>query len=346
MSEKQERQNRKSKPRTPGSGNKNEDNKTGTRRNKGDQANPPPIIKTKSEKSLTKSEKGSKKRKKSRNHDVHGKKKEEKKKHSRSSRKSLYERIMLNFGFYVGHVQLRDPRAIEAAQALDLRQWHLRRLRAKFDQIDIDGSGNIDFDEFFEAIGEIRSPFTDKLFALIDVDKSGTIEFDEFVRVLATYCMFSKDEILRFCFECFDVDRSGTIDEKEFVELCKCVNNASPSFPNNFKNALEQFDVNEDGLIDYSEFVELDRRYPLVLFPAFRLQDMMQRKTLGERVWLQVIQNYQEVKRIEEYKAQHGGRAPPDPPLKAILKFVLPCFFHERVHISVGAEMENRHQLE
>jgi hypothetical protein len=46
------------------------------------------------------------------------------------------------------------------------------------------------------------------------------------------------------------------------------VNNANPSFPNNFKTALEQFDVNEDGLIDYSEFVELDRRYPLVLFPG------------------------------------------------------------------------------
>jgi hypothetical protein len=59
------------------------------------------------------------------------------------------------------------------------------------------------------------------------------------------------------------------------------VNNAAPAFPGNFKNALEQFDVNEDGLIDYSEFVELDRRYPLVLFPAYRLQDMMQRATLG-----------------------------------------------------------------
>jgi Ca2+-binding EF-hand superfamily protein len=187
-----------------------------SRRSRSDSA-PPPIIKTKSDKSLNKSEK---KRKKSRSHDM-SKKRDEKKKHSRTKHRSLYEKLMLSCGFYVGHVQLKDPRAIEAAQALDLKQWHLRRMKAKFDQIDIDGSGNIDFDEFFEAIGELRSPFTDKLFALIDVDKSGTIEFDEFVRVLATYCMFSKDEILRFCFECFDVDRSGTIDEKEFVELCK-----------------------------------------------------------------------------------------------------------------------------
>lgn len=58
-------------------------------------------------------------------------------------------------------------------------------------------------------------------FVSADLDGSGTIEFDEYVRVMATYCMFTKDEILRFCFECFDVDKSGTIDEKEFVELCK-----------------------------------------------------------------------------------------------------------------------------
>ena len=56
-----------------------------------------------------------------------------------------------------------------------------------------------------------------------DIDGSGGIEFEEYVRVMATYCMFTKDEILRFCFECFDVDGSGTIDEKEFIELCKLV---------------------------------------------------------------------------------------------------------------------------
>jgi hypothetical protein len=39
--------------------------------------------------------------------------------------------------------------------------------------------------------------------------------------------------------------------------------------------------VNEDGLIDYGEFLEIDRRYPLILFPAFRLQDVMQRNSLG-----------------------------------------------------------------
>lgn len=181
-------------------------------------------------------------------------------------------------------------------------------------------------------------------FVAVDLDGSGTIEFDEFVRVLATYCMFTKEEILRFCFECFDVDGSGAIDEKEFVELCRAINNAAPSFPGNFRKALEEFDVNEDGLIDYQEFVEIDRRYPLVLFPAFRLQDVMQRKTLGERIWVSVIEKYQESKRIAEYRQTHGGQAPPDPPMRAFLKAILPCFYHDHVHIKVGAVMEKKHR--
>eukprot|EP01038_Epipyxis_sp_PR26KG_P005503 gene5503-7618_t len=269
---------------------------------------------------------------------------EKKKKVGRAKKATAYEQLMRELGFTVGKVILKDPKAIEAAQALDLSQWHIQRLKARFDKIDIDGSGNIDYDEFFESVGELRSPFTDKLFALIDLDGSGTIEFDEYVRVMATYCMFSQDEILRFCFECFDVDRSGTIDEKEFIELCKTINNASPTFPSNFRRALEEFDVNDDGLIDYSEFLLIDKRYPLMLFPAFRLQDVMQRNSLGETVWVKVIENYRRRQAIEDYKAEHGGRLPPDSPLVALGKVFLPCFFREKVHISVGAEMEARHR--
>jgi len=38
---------------------------------------------------------------------------------------------------------------------------------------------------------------------------------------------------------------------------------------------------NDDGMIDFEEFQLMNRRYPLVLFPIFRLQDLLQKATLG-----------------------------------------------------------------
>lgn len=100
----------------------------------------------------------------------------------------------------------------------------------------------------------------------------------------------------------------------------------------------------QDGLIDYNEFVAVDRRYPLILFPAFRLQDALQKFSLGERTWVKIIENYYEQKRIEEYKATHGGKLPPEPAHKVFARAVCPCFFAERVHVKLGADMENRHR--
>lgn len=141
------------------------------------------------------------------------------------------KRVRKNFGLFKkiarffnggGEVPvLRDFKAVEAAEALNLTANQLRKLKMRFDDIDIDGSGSIDATEFFEALGEPKSPFTEAVFAIIDIDGSGMMEFDEFIRILATYCMYSQDEILRFCFEMFDKDGSGAIDEKELIELVK-----------------------------------------------------------------------------------------------------------------------------
>ena len=119
------------------------------------------------------------KKKKDRKKNQKAKKFKEEKKVVRKKKKSCVEQTLNGFGIGFGTVTLRDPRALEAAQALNLSQAHLQKLRIKFDRIDVDGSGNIDAEEFFEAVGEKRSPLTDRLFQLIDLDGSGTIEFDE-----------------------------------------------------------------------------------------------------------------------------------------------------------------------
>ena len=56
--------------------------------------------------------------------------------------------------------------------------------------------GEIDYDDFFEMIGDQRTPYADALFNLVDADGSGAIDFTEYIQVLSTYCMYSKDDIL------------------------------------------------------------------------------------------------------------------------------------------------------
>ena len=94
-------------------------------------------------------------------------------------------------------VKLQHPQAIKMTEALGLNQRHLRIMRDQFDDIDVDGSGNIDAVELFEAMGEVRSKITEELFAMMDMDGNARLDFDEYVAVALSYCMYTKDDILR-----------------------------------------------------------------------------------------------------------------------------------------------------
>ena len=196
------------------------------------------------------------------------------------------------------------------ADSIGLQQGELRKLCMIFQMIDYDESGEIDADEFMEFINEKKTPFTQHIFNLIDEDGSGEVDQNEFIGMMCLYCMYSKEQILRFTFDSFDDDKSGALDEDEFLEVAKSVNDASPMFPGNFQTALEEFDQNDDGLIDFDEFNILNRRYPLVLFPAFRLQDNMQKATLGEDGWAKVGRRVFKANYIAEYMKVHGGEMP------------------------------------
>jgi Ca2+-binding EF-hand superfamily protein len=177
----------------------------------------------------------------------------------------------------------------------------LRKLNKNFKKIDIDGSGSIDCSEFFRVMGEEQTPLTEELFKLVGAKKDDLIDFEDFVKLCATYCMFSQKDILRFCFDCFDSDSSGFIDENEYKHLCRTINNGSPTFPGNFENALEMFDTNDDGVIDFREFMELDKKYPMLIWPAFRLQENMQNITLGENAWVRVYERVQHCRHLKDF---------------------------------------------
>ena len=44
------------------------------------------------------------------------------------------------------------------------------KIKLRFDDIDIDQTGEIDYNEFLDDIDETRSPFVDAVFRLVDVN--------------------------------------------------------------------------------------------------------------------------------------------------------------------------------
>ena len=134
----------------------------------------------------------------------------------------------------------------------------------RFDQIDLDNSGEIDQEEFFDFVNDKMTEFTSGLFSAFDLDGNGLIDFDEWVMVCSAFCLYSKEEILIHVNTFTRTAR--TIDEDEFLALAKAVADGSPLFPN-FAWRL-QFDSNDDGLIDRGEFRELNKKFPMILFPA------------------------------------------------------------------------------
>lgn len=241
------------------------------------------------------------------------------------------------------------PSVFELINKFQLSQTHINKLNAIFDNLDVDQAGLISIQELLEHIKTKRSPFIDEVFKRLGSTNSGNsdgnnsnknsssyirkVSVEDFIIVTVRYCMFSRNEILRFCFECFDTDDSGTINEQEYISILKSVNAAEPAFPGNYNRALELFDADHDGFIGYRDFVSMASKFPIILFPAFDLQQKMQQYTLGESAWLQASKTYATKLSIEEYKASHGGLEPPMSRFQSLVQFFRNLFVPNRVSL-------------
>ncbi|CAE7228529.1 CNB1 [Symbiodinium sp. KB8] len=171
--------------------------------------------------------------------------------------------------------------------------------------MDKDGTGVVDLDEFYRFFKLERSPFADRVFSIMgepfvasrrltnreNDDASGEISFREFVVCLWNYLSLDIKSLMRFCFDLFDQDLSGYLDIAEMHELLREVYGDSFETNGRLKHLMEELDANGDGRLSFEEFKGMNLAYPSMLFPAFRIQQLMRDKVFGAAFWNVALKN-------------------------------------------------------
>jgi len=175
--------------------------------------------------------------------------------------------------------------AKESFEKLRLTTGDVNKLYSVFMALDADGSGDIDLNEFYQFFRVAASPFMDRVFTLLDADGSGEIDFMEFVLCLWNYCSFNMPRLVRFAFELYDGDNSGALEMNEVEVLIKDVYGGSLENNPRIERIIELLDSDGDGSVTYSEFKKFNQQYPILLFPAYRMQEKLRAKILGRKYW-------------------------------------------------------------
>merc|ERR1739838_145513 len=87
----------------------------------------------------------------------------------------------------------------------------------------------------------------------LDADGSGEIEFDEFINVMTAKLSDknTKEEIDRV-FKLFDKDRNGTLESDDLSRVCKEL--GEDMSEEDIREVITRMDVNGDGVVDLDDF--------------------------------------------------------------------------------------------
>lgn len=153
-----------------------------------------------------------------------------------------------------------------------IKPSQIRKIYQRFQDIDVDKSGAIEYEEFLMALDIDDNKTSRQMFRVFDMDESGTIELKEFIVVLSRYTTAAKSEKLKFAFMMFDEDGSGFIEKNELITMLR----ASFVVEGYNEIQLEEradkvFDflgLPPDGRISYEDFLKLSSAKNGLIYPV------------------------------------------------------------------------------
>ena len=190
--------------------------------------------------------------------------------------------------------------AIDTFAQLCIDDETINLLYTKFMEIDVDRSGEIDLEEFYQFFNIDRTPFGDRCFAIMDEDGSGRVDFREFTVCVWNYCSYNLTGLVKFAFGMFDLDGSGVIEVHEMKELVAHVWGDHWESNVRVQRIIDNLEDAKDSSITFADFQSFNKRYPALLMPAFLMQESMRDQLYGARWWDMIT---------EERSASGGARS-------------------------------------
>uniref|UniRef100_A0A0A9H3S4 EF-hand domain-containing protein n=1 Tax=Arundo donax TaxID=35708 RepID=A0A0A9H3S4_ARUDO len=135
-----------------------------------------------------------------------------------------------------------------------------KEIKEAFDLFDTDGSGFIDARELnvaMRALGfEMTPEQINQMIAEVDKDGSGTIDFDEFVHMMTDKMgeRDARDELYK-AFRIIDKDGNGKISDVDIQRLA--IETGEHFTLDEVREMIEAADENGDGEIDLEEFMKM-----------------------------------------------------------------------------------------
>ena len=170
---------------------------------------------------------------------------------------------------------------------LHLSRSEVRGFAKIFNQIDVDTSGEISMMEFLNFFKMEKTEFNQRTFRVMDIDGSGKVDLFEFISSIYNYCTFDHVGLVRYAFELYDEDKSGSLELFEVIELVKYI--YGRALDEKITKILENMDKDGSGTISLNEFGKANKNHPILLFPAFHVQEVMRMKVFGAKFWAQKV---------------------------------------------------------
>ena len=132
-------------------------------------------------------------------------------------------------------------------------------MKLSFNQIDENGDGMIQKSEFIKAYKKLHPDKDEAaveeralmVFSAADMDGNGEIDFDEWCTATINKNELLNDKNLKAAFALFDKDGGGTI---EAAEVASILGNNMSKEEQVWQDVIREVDINGDGQIDFEEF--------------------------------------------------------------------------------------------